>query len=105
MHIPHRRAAAECLFEPMDCLINARLQQMSLADSEVPMPESRVTGTEPDCALLSEDRVVHRPDIGLAPTHCGQRANKVAVESERRFILGNRLRVSTLSTKHLRHRV
>src|SRR5690242_13820835 len=96
VHIPRPLAAAAGPFEPVNCLIDPRLNQMSLADTEIPVEEFGITGAELDCALLSGYRLIHRTDIGLAPAEVGQSISKVAVERQHHFVFGNRLSISAL---------
>src|SRR5215472_8328786 len=102
VHIPYRRAAAARFYEPVDCLVDAGLKQMSLADSEIPIEEPGVTRAEPDCKLLSRDRVVHRPDKSLA-TCPGRPAHQQSYGRVRAPLrIPQSLFVSALSTKYFR---
>jgi hypothetical protein len=54
------------LFEPQDCLVEARLQQMRLSDPEIPQSDRGIAGAEADRLLLCRNRLIDRADKDLA---------------------------------------
>jgi hypothetical protein len=65
------RIGAARLFEPDDCLVGARLQQMHNPDLEIPIADVGITGTEPDGLPHERNRLLYRPDVELALAKSG----------------------------------
>src|SRR5215831_4859767 len=60
------RTGTARFFEPQDCLVRARLQQMHEPNLPIPNAEQRIAWAEPDGALDQRDRLLDRAAIELA---------------------------------------
>jgi hypothetical protein len=89
------------LFEPQRRLIDARLQQMRLTDSEIPNAKLGIARAEADCLLLGGDCLLYRANQEFASTDIGQCLHRVAIGRKRRLVFGNSFLTSPLRTQHL----
>ena len=95
------RSVVARLFEPYDCFVGARLQQMHEPNPLIEKPEGVIAGTEADGLFVKRDRFLYRSGEELALAHIGVSGCPVAIELQPRFVFGYGLRESTLRAQQL----
>src|SRR5215471_8279690 len=95
------RYGAARFFEPDDCLVDARLQQMRPANRPIPKGDDGIARAEADGPLHERDYFLYRAGEELAKAETGKWHRPVAVGRESRFVFGNGLLASALRTQHL----
>jgi hypothetical protein len=81
--------------------LDARLQQMHLADPMIPIADLRIAGAEAERLFVQFDCFVEQSDPKFAPTETSQSVGPAAVERERLLIFGDALLVAPARAQHL----